>query len=501
MKFVILFALFFVSSVFCLSEEVRLALKNGKTANVWIQLTNKKFNPRAPEHLSGLQTRDERRVAHYKVMTEYAHRMQAPLKSFLSQQQGVSYKSFWITNAFVIYDATELLIDQIETIFTDVEEIYLEQSASIEVPVDNHFDETVINEYEVKRAGWNIEMTNAPVAWSSNYTGVGFVVGNIDTGVRWTHTALAANYRGYGGSPNTQHDYNWLDPRGEPIPFDNNGHGTHVMGTMVGSVASGVGMAFGSTWIAAKGCASSSCSQADLTASGEFMAAPCNYAGTDCQPTLAPHVVQNSWGGGGGQTWFHPIIDSWLAMDIVPSFSAGNSGSGCSTIGSPSDYRYAISVASMDQQARLSSFSSRGPGPSGTAFEDQKPDITGPGSSIRSAWNTNDNAYNTISGTSMSGPHIAAASVLFLGPLGNTGNCPTTPRSDPSCGTQYDCQCVDFVRHTMDVSSSSDFGAPTGGLTSCSGVPYTQIPNYHYGFGMLDVAEGIDVVKKILNSK
>jgi subtilisin family serine protease len=255
-------------------------------------------------------------------------------------------------------------------------------------------------------------------------------------------------------------------------------------------------MSFGAKFIAAKGCASSSCSQSDLTSSGQFMAAPCTVSGTACDPTKAPHVVQNSWGGGGGQTWFHPIIDSWLVSDILPSFSAGNSGSSCGSIGSPSDYRYAVSVASMDSTKSLSSFSSRGPGPNGASFENQKPDITGPGSSIRSAWNTNDQSYNTISGTSMSGPHIAASHVLILGPFGPSGACPAVPRVDNSCAVGVDCTCVDYVRHVFETTSSYDYQPPNGVPQSCSGVSYDAEPNYHYGFGILDCASAVNAAIK-----
>jgi serine protease len=41
-------------------------------------------------------------------------------------------------------------------------------------------------------------------------------------------------------------------------------------------------------------------------------------------------------------------------------------------------------------------------------------DIFAPGSSITSAWHTNDTSTNTISGTSMASPHVAGAVALFL---------------------------------------------------------------------------------------
>lgn len=477
------------SSAVNVHQEVYEALADGKKANVWVQLPNKKFTPTAPEHLKGIKGRDARRIAHFKTMTEYADSMQGPLNTFLSEK-GANFKKFWITNAFVVYDADIELVRSLEMQFPVVQEIYIERQASIEVPISSQVEES--SGAGVNMASWNIEQTNAPFAWSQGFTGRGFVMGNIDTGVRYTHEALRNNYKGSAQNDNT-HDYNWHDPRGEEIPFDNNGHGTHVMGSMAGSFASGIGMAYDATWIAAKGCASSSCSQSDLTSSGQFMAAPTRTNGLNPDPTKAPHVVQNSWGGSGGQTWFHAIIDSWLALDIVPSFSAGNSGSACGTIGSPSDYEYAVSVASNDQNRALSSFSSRGQGEgSNSPWRLQKPDISGPGSAIRSAWNTGDSAYNTISGTSMSGPHVAASSVLILGPYLDSQNCPNA--GIEQCDDPSECSCVQYFRAKLSEGASVDYRAPSGGQQTCNGVSYTTIPNYHYGYGLLNVTASLSSV-------
>ena len=70
--------------------------------------------------------------------------------------------------------------------------------------------------------------------------GEGIVVANIDTGVRFRPPGLVAGGpRGNTGGGTFDHNYNWFDPSnvcGSPslVPCDNNGHGTHTMGTMVG---------------------------------------------------------------------------------------------------------------------------------------------------------------------------------------------------------------------------------------------------------------------------
>ena len=50
----------------------------------------------------------------------------------------------------------------------------------------------------------------APEVWAMGYTGQGIVIGNQDTGMRWTHNALKPKYRGWNGAT-ADHNYNWYD--------------------------------------------------------------------------------------------------------------------------------------------------------------------------------------------------------------------------------------------------------------------------------------------------
>src|SRR4029077_4971644 len=104
-----------------------------------------------------------------------------------------------------------------------------------------------------------INWINAPDVWAQGFTGQGVVVGGNDTGYRWTHLALKNQYRGWDGSA-ADHNFNWHDSihsgggtcgADSQVPCDDDGHGTHTMGTMVGfdGGSNQIGVAPGAKWI------------------------------------------------------------------------------------------------------------------------------------------------------------------------------------------------------------------------------------------------------------
>lgn len=242
--------------------------------------------------------------------------------------------------------------------------------------------------------------------------GEGVVVANIDTGVDYRHPALVGQYRGNLGGT-FDHDYNWFDPSAVcpgDAPCDNNSHGTHTMGTMVGDDGDGnrIGVAPGATWIAAKGCESSSCSDRALLRSGEWVLAPTDLNGDNPRPELRPNVVNNSWGTNDGSDPFYAeTVAAWVAAGIFPSFSNGNAGPACRTVGAPGSYPESYGVGAFDERNRIASFSSRGPSPVDGSI---KPDIAAPGVDVRSSV---PGGYASFDGTSMAAPHLSGSVALL----------------------------------------------------------------------------------------
>ncbi|WP_277350910.1 S8 family serine peptidase [Streptomyces chilikensis] len=334
---------------------------------------------------------------------ETAEESQADVLS-IAEENGAEARSFWIINTVQV-TATEKVAEKIAEL-PEVESIRADRAIKLDEPTKGERRSTVSG------VEWNIDAVNAPDVWTGQgVRGEGVVVANIDTGVDHTHAAVAGSYRGRNGDGTFSHDHNWFDPASVcagGAPCDNNGHGTHTMGTMVGDDggANQIGVAPGATWIAAKGCESSSCSDASLLASGEWIVAPTDRAGDNPRPDLAPDVVNNSWGGNGFDDWYQEIVDAWRAAGIFPAFSNGNSGSACSTSGSPGTYTSSYSTGAFDANGAIASFSSRGPGEAGTV----KPDIAAPGVGIRSSV---PGGYSSYNGTSMASPHTAGAVALI----------------------------------------------------------------------------------------
>ncbi len=401
----------------------------------------------------------------YNTLTVHAGASQANIITYL-QAQGLDYTSFWINNSIYVRNVDAAMVEKLAAL-DGVAYLRGDRVIILDVP-----EPTAIEDLPADAAPraieWGVDRIQAPDVWASGNTGTGVVVANVDTGVRWTHDAVDDQYRGADGN----HNYDWWDPDGVySTPTDNNGHGTHTMGTMVGDDggANQIGVAPDAQWIAAQGCDGVSCSSFDLTSSAQWIACPTDLGGGSPNCAMAPHVVNNSWGGGGGDAWYDTYVNSWNAAGIVPVFSSGNSGPSCNSLGSPGDYRRVIGVGATNISNELAYFSSKGPSVFTTRA---KSDIVAPGENVRSAYNTSDTAYANLSGTSMAAPHVAGAVALLEA---------DTPGV-----------IARVVHKALSFTALQNLPAPASGATTCGGIPYNVYPNHIYGSGLINVCEAVN---------
>ncbi|GII01027.1 S8 family serine peptidase [Planobispora takensis] len=349
-------------------------------------------------------TKDEKAAQVYRAKTETAASSQAGLLKLLTAESA-GFTPFWISNAVRVTGDAKLAAEIAK--LPEVERVEPTRVAALPEPQPGK--ETA----KVEAAEWNIDRVNAPRVWDElGSRGEGIVVANIDSGVRFDHPALAGRYRGRNADGTLGHDYNWFDPAGvcpAAEPCDNNDHGTHTMGTMVGGEGANViGVAPGARWIAAKGCETSTCTDASLLAAGQWILAPTDLSGRNPRPDLAPHIVNNSWGGAGFDPWYKEVVEAWVAAGIFPAFANGNlAGAGCNSSASPGQYVSSYSAGAFDSGNAIWSSSTRGAGENGEI----KPNLAAPGVNVRSA--VAGGGYGSFSGTSMASPHVAATVALM----------------------------------------------------------------------------------------
>ncbi|WP_073862102.1 S8 family serine peptidase [Streptomyces sp. CB01249] len=366
----------------------------------WVQLDSQADTAAAKK----AGTKAERGRAVLKSKTAYAKSSQKGLIELL-KRAGASYESYWISNTVKVTGDKSLAAKIAAR--SDVASI----EADDPVPLPPAANGT--NEAKVDGIEWNIDRVNAPKVWDEfGVRGDGVVIGSIDTGVDYRHPALASAYRGMKADGTYDHSYDWFDAThtcGTAAPCDDQGHGTHTMGTMVGDDGAGnaIGVAPGARWIAAKACTTVDCTRGALLDAGQWMLAPTDADGENPRPDLAPDIINNSWGSFSLDTWYQAMVQSWRDAGIFPAFSNGNNGPYCDTAGSPGAYTNTYSSGAFDSTGKIASFSSRGPGVDGTV----KPNISAPGVNIRSA--APGGGYAAKSGTSMASPHTAATVALL----------------------------------------------------------------------------------------
>ncbi|GAB2974904.1 S8 family peptidase [Amycolatopsis acidiphila] len=201
----------------------------------------------------------------------------------------------------------------------------------------------------------------------------------IDTGVRATHETFGGRVSG---------GYDFID--NDTDPTDENGHGTHVAGTIGGSE---YGVAKGVKIVPVR------VLDADGSGTTEQVVAGINWV---AEHASGPSVANMSLGGGADDA-LDQAVEGAIAKGVTFAVAAGNDGADASG-SSPARVAGAITVAASDRTDKQASFSNYG----------SIVDLYAPGVNITSSWGTGDTATNTISGTSMATPHVTGAAALYL---------------------------------------------------------------------------------------
>lgn len=281
-------------------------------------------------------------------------------------------------------------------------------------PNDPRFDELWGLNNEGQTGGTADADIDAVEAWTISTGSRDVVVGVIDTGIDYSHSDLASNMwvntseiAGDGidndgnGFIDDIHGINAITNTGDPM--DDEGHGTHVSGTIGASGNNSVGVVGVNHEVSLVGCkfldAAGNGSTSDAIKCIDYMVGLKN-SGVNIR------VLNNSWGGGGYSQALADAIESSEAAELLFVAAAGND-----TIDNdvnphyPSNYENAsvLSVASTNQTDDISWFSHWGL---------TSVDMGAPGTAILST--TPGESYASYSGTSMATPHVAGAAALVL---------------------------------------------------------------------------------------
>ncbi|MFI9052277.1 S8 family serine peptidase [Streptomyces sp. NPDC053427] len=201
----------------------------------------------------------------------------------------------------------------------------------------------------------------------------------IDTGVHISH-------KDFGGR--ASYGFNAIDNSDKAE--DDNGHGTHVSGTIAGEAH---GVAKKAKIVAVKVLDGQGSGTTEQVVAGIDWVTK-NHKG--------PSVANMSLGGGADEALDAAVkkaIDSGVTFGVAAGNESTDAGQG-----SPARVKEAITVASSTDKDEQSDFSNYG----------SVVDLYAPGSDITSDWNDSDDATKTISGTSMATPHVVGAAAVYL---------------------------------------------------------------------------------------
>jgi len=236
---------------------------------------------------------------------------------------------------------------------------------------------------------WGMQKIRAPKAWDEIQSSGAIRVAVIDTGVNaWPELSgsLIDGYNAIDGST------------GIFAIRDSHGHGTHVSGTLC-AAGDNADKVVGVTWQ----CQLLGCRFLSASGGSTVNAIKC----IDWAVANEARVLSNSWGGGGYSEALKESIERAKDAGAVFIAAAGNYSTNTDVVPYyPQGYEVSniMSVGASDEGDGLATFSNYG---------QQSVDIMAPGVNIKSLGQTEEHTY-TMSGTSMSTPHVSGAAALIL---------------------------------------------------------------------------------------
>jgi serine protease len=252
----------------------------------------------------------------------------------------------------------------------------------------------VPNDPEMKQQ-WHMTRINAPRAWDFGI-GRGVTVAVVDTGIACEdHGPFSKGT----DLKSTECVPGWNFVAGNEHANDDQGHGTHVAGTIAQSTNNGLGVtgvAFGARLMPVKVLNEDGWGTTADVADGIRWAAD-NGA----------HVINLSLGGPRNSRILQKAVDHARNMGVVVVAAAGNTGS---SVGYPGASDGVIGVSATNSDDKLAAFSSRGKGV----------DIAAPGVKVVQQTICEKGRNKCVifpgwNGTSMASPHVAGAAALVMG--------------------------------------------------------------------------------------